>query len=65
MKKLNLMVIVTVFTMILLCSCAQNKDVYKRQLRYSGYKAAVITALAYSAITLAVINSLPLCSSFC
>ena len=27
MKKLNLMVIVTVFTMILLCSCAQNNDV--------------------------------------
>ena len=27
MKKLNLMIIVTVFTMILLCSCAQNNDV--------------------------------------
>lgn len=27
MKKLNLMVIVTVFTMILFCSCAQNNDV--------------------------------------
>lgn len=37
----------------------------RRFLRYSGYKAAVITALAYSAITLAVRNNLPLCSSFC
>lgn len=27
MKKLNLMIIVTVFTMILFCSCAQNNDV--------------------------------------
>lgn len=27
MKKLNLMIIVTVFSMILLCSCAQNNDV--------------------------------------
>ena len=37
----------------------------RRFLRYSGYKAAVITAFAYSATTLAIINSLPLCSSFC
>lgn len=27
MKKLNLMIIVTVFSMILFCSCAQNNDV--------------------------------------
>lgn len=27
MKKLNLMIIVTVFSVILFCSCAQNNDV--------------------------------------